>query len=172
MGDYGLFRTTEPVRVPHIILMRNGEQFTYSATRNPRHNGRVYPTAEVVAIARNQPRILDATVVFDRAGRFGQAVRILIAFTGVHRPTAEDDCGMRQAIAHSLGPDFVPDYVHLVPLYPRTTRNGDIDSRWCETQQVTGGFYHRPRKSPQQALTLLRRAVELRFGPRQEEQDD
>jgi hypothetical protein len=160
MGDFGLLKLEHPARAPYMILVRAGEHFIYGGTRYPRCSGRVYPAAEVVKIAQKQPSVINAAMVFDRAGRFGQPVRILVAFTGTYRPTADDERELKSSIAQSMGAEFVPDYVSMVPLYPRL-KDGAIDSRWCESQQVIGSFYHRPRQPPQQLMTLLRRALEL-----------
>lgn len=160
MGDFGLLAPEEPARPPYIILVRAGERFLYGGTRGPRSAGRVYPTAELVALARKHPRVIDAAVVLDRSGRFGQPVRILCAFTGAARPQPGEEDALARAIAHELGAELVPDYVQLLPLYPHV-RNGAPDPRWCASQQVTGLFYHKPRQEPYQALTLLRRAIAL-----------
>jgi hypothetical protein len=160
MGDFGLLAPEEPARSPYIILVRAGEHFLYGGTRGPRSAGRVYPTAEVVALARKHPRVIDAAVVLDRSGRFGQPVRILCAFSGAARPQPGDEDALARAIAQELGAELVPDHVQLLPLYPRL-RGGEPDPRWCASQQVTGLFYRKPRQEPYQALTLLRRALAL-----------
>jgi AMP-binding enzyme len=160
MGDFGLFAPAQPARIPYLILVRAGGHFLYGGTRTARCSGRVYPVREVAAIARALPSVVDATVVLDRAGRFGQPVRILVAFTGAVRPDVEDERTLAQNIAHSLGAEFVPDHIQLVPLYPRM-RGDEVDPRWCESQQVSGMFYHKPRHAPYQLLTLLRRAIKV-----------
>jgi hypothetical protein len=160
MGDFGLLALEAPPRPPYIILVHAGERFLYGGTRGPRSAGRAYPTAEVAAIARKQPRVIDAAVVLERSGRFGQPVRILCAFSGAARPEPGDEDALARVILQELGAELVPDHVQVLPLYPRL-RDGAPDARWCAAQQVTGSFYHKPRQEPHQALTLLRRALEL-----------
>lgn len=160
MGDMGLFAPEQPTRVPYMILLQAGDRFTYVGTRGPRVGGRVYPIAEIVAIARKHPRVIDAAVVLDPEGRCGQPVRVLCAFTGAARPQPGEEDALSRVIAQELGPDMVPDCVQLLPLYPRRRDDDEIDPRWCLSQQVTGMFYHRPRQEPFQALTLLRRAID------------
>ncbi|HEX8110541.1 MAG TPA: hypothetical protein VF516_22565, partial [Kofleriaceae bacterium] len=140
------------------------EHFLYGGTRGPRSAGRVYPIAEVVAVARKHPRVIDAAVVLDRSGRFGQPVRILCAFTGAARPQPGDEDALARAIGQELGAELVPDHVQLLPLYARL-RGGEPDPRWCLSQQVTGQFYRKPRQEPTQALTLLRRAIAAGADP-------
>ena len=160
MGDFGLLAPEEPSRPPYMILVHAGERFLYGGTRGPRSAGRVYPIAEIVELARKHPRVIDAAVVLDRSGRFGQPVRILCAFSGATRPHPGDEEALARIIAQELGAELVPDYVQLLPLYPRM-RDGVPDARWCASQQVTGNFYHKPRQEPHQVLTLLRRALAL-----------
>jgi acyl-CoA synthetase (AMP-forming)/AMP-acid ligase II len=141
-----------------MILVHAGDRFAYGGTRGARLAGRVYPTAEVVAVAKKHPRVIDAAVVLDQSGRFGQPVCILCAFTGAARPEPGEADALARAIAKELGAELVPDHVQLLPLYPRI-RGDEPDPRWCLSQQVTGMFYHRPRQEPYQVLTLLRRAL-------------
>jgi hypothetical protein len=164
MGDFGLLAHEAPSRPPYIILVHAGERFLYGGTRGPRSAGRVYPTAEVVAVARKHPRVIDAAMVLDRSGRFGQPVRILCAFSGAVRAQPGDEDALARIISQELGAELVPDYVQVLPLYPRM-RDGVPDARWCASQQVTGGLYHKPRQEPHQALTLLRRALTLAAPP-------
>jgi hypothetical protein len=163
-GDIGMLRLDEPQRPPYIVLQRADDElalgFTYGGTRGPRCHGRVYPTAEVLEVARKTSEIIDAAIVLDRDGRFGQPVRVLIGFTGAARLTTADERAIGKRIAHALGAAFVPDRVHLVPLHPRLI-DGEIDPRWCESQQLTGMFHHRPRKPIYQLITLMRRALQL-----------
>ncbi len=164
MGDFGLLALEAPSRPPYIILVHAGERFLYGGTRGPRSAGRTYPTAEVVAIARKQPRVIDAAVVIEQSGRFGQPVRVLCVFNGAARPEAGDEDALARIISQELGPELVPDHVQVLPLYPRL-RDGVPDARWCASQQMTGSLYHKPRQAPHQALTLLRRALGLAAVP-------
>jgi hypothetical protein len=163
-GDIGMLRLDEPQRPPYIILQRTDDElalgFVYGGTRAPRCQGRVYPTAEVLEVARKTPELIDAAIVLDRDGRFAQPVRVLVGFTGATRLTTNDERALAKRIGHALGAAFVPDRVHLVPLHPRLL-DGEIDSRWCESQQVAGMFHHRPRKPIYQLITLMRRALQL-----------
>jgi hypothetical protein len=160
MGDFGLLAPEAPARPPYVILVRAGARFLYGGTRGARSAGRVYPMTDVVALARNHPRVIDAAVVLDRSGPFGQPLRILCAFTGAARAQPGDEDALARTIAQELGPELVPDSVQLLPLYPRLL-DGAPDPRWCASQQVMGQFFHKPRQAPHQALTLLRRALAL-----------
>jgi hypothetical protein len=158
LGDFGLLAARAPVRPPYILLVRAGGQYLYGGTRTPRSGGRVYPAREVAEVARGALPVVAATVVLDRAGRLGQPVRVLVAFTGAARASAADERALRGRIAQALGADFVPDRIELVPLYPRI-RDGQIDQRWCDAQQTTGMLYHKPRQPLFQLLTLLRHSL-------------
>jgi hypothetical protein len=160
LGDFGLFAARAPERPPYMLLVRAGSQFLYGGTKGPRIGGRVYPGAEVVAAALTVPAVIAAAVVLDRAGRLGQPVRILIAFTGAVRAGEAEARAITTKITQALGADMVPDRLELVPLYPRRDADGALARRWCETEQLTGMLHYKPRHPVFQTLTLLRRALQ------------
>jgi hypothetical protein len=165
LGDFGLLAARAPERPPYVILVRSGSEFLYGGTRTPRNGGRVYPTREVVAAVAKTPAIVGATIVLDRASRLGQPVRTLVVFTGAQRLGKPYARALADNIAQALGQEHVPAHIQLVPLYPRL-RNGEIDQRWCESQQAMGLFHRKPRQPFFQLLTLLRHAVTTTASPK------
>jgi hypothetical protein len=159
-GDYGLLAARAPTRPPYIVLVRGGAEMIYGGTHGKRSGGRVYPAREVVQAVKSAPSLLGAAIVDDGVTRLGQSLRTLVAFTGAARPGAPVERALKDQIAQAVGPELVPDRVQLVPLFPRL-RDGQVDQRWCETQQLTAMLHHKPRIPFFQLLTLLRHALLL-----------
>lgn len=159
-GDFGLYAPTAPERPPYIVLVRGGDEMIYGGTVGKRSGGRVFPVREIVQAARGAPGVIAAAVVDDGVTRFGQPLRTLVGFTGATRCGVEIERALRERIAKTVGTELVPDRLTLVPLFPRL-RAGQLDQRWCETEQATAQLFHKPRQPLFQLLTLLRRAVGL-----------
>jgi len=156
-GDVGLFARAGDERRPYLILMRSGDELVYGGTWDARVDGRVYPGAEVAAVASALPFVEGAHVVLDRAGPLGQTLRVLVAFTGARVAGASERRALDAALVQALGPELLPDRVLLVPLYPRRADDGvALDEPWCERQYAAGRLHHKPRQPFYQLLTRLR----------------
>jgi len=151
----------DPAKDGWFLLAGRGSEYLYGLTLLPRRAGRVFPAAEVEALAAAQEGVEGACVVpvptGDPGGRWAF---VLVLFTGAisGQPASKLAAAVEQAIRDDLGDDFAPDRVTAVPLYPRK-KKGAVDAGWCRQQYGTGLLSRKAAHPVFRALTALRGAL-------------
>jgi hypothetical protein len=149
----------------HVIVSKLRNGFLYAGPREPRREGRVFPSAEVVAALEGLPFVQGACIVpVPTSGTLGQYLFLLLVFTG-YEPleAAEREAPvrrqqLRRQLELRLGPEHLPERVEFFPLYPRRAK-GVVDEAWCRSQYLTGMLHRKVREPMFQALTAVRARV-------------
>jgi hypothetical protein len=163
-GDVGVFTLLPDKGRPpgYTVLSRIRRQYHYASTRDARRDGRVYPSAEVVAALGDLPFVAGASVVaVPTGGMTGHHRYVLLVFTGAEtQAVAAREAGARQLelrrrLELRLGAEFLPDRLEFYPLYPRR-KKGAVDDAWCRSQYLTGALHCKSTDPMFQALTAMR----------------
>lgn len=165
VSDFGIFAhgADEPVAA-HVLYGRyRGADGIYMGNPEPRRDGWVYPSTEVVAAIADLPYVEAASVVEFPSGANYHYRFVLLVFTGYHGVVAAELASARReqierAIAAAVGERFMPDRVRLFPLFAKMA-DGGADDDWCRLQFYRGSL-HRKAESPLYSqLTALRQGV-------------
>ncbi|QRO01031.1 AMP-binding protein [Archangium violaceum] len=167
-GDSGLFTLLPAEGRPpgHVVLSCIRQRYHYAGTREPRHEGRVVPAAEVTeALEGMDPPCATSLLTVPTGGVSGELRTVLLVFTG-HPPRdpALFLADMRRRIELQLGPEHIPDRFEVFPLYPRL-KEGRVSDAWCHAQYLTGSLYHKASEPLFQTLTALRAQVRQAASP-------
>lgn len=133
---HGVF-VAAPAKAGWFLLARSGREYLWGSTLPPRRAGRVFPAAELCALVAGLPSVVAACVVpLPATAPSPRFLFILLVFTGA-APTDGVADAVRGAITAGFGPDFSPDEVEVVPLFPRWKEKA-VDAEWCRGQYLTG----------------------------------
>jgi acyl-CoA synthetase (AMP-forming)/AMP-acid ligase II len=145
-----------------VLVSANGPELAFGGPPEPRREGRVYPTDEVVDVVARLPFCKGAFVM--PIAQSGVTLRhkfSLCIFNGAEsieeneKRAGERANDVERAIGTHLGRDFLPEHVEFFPLYPRLAK-GALDVEWCETQYRTGLLAKKARNPMFLALTAVR----------------
>ncbi|HEY2029693.1 MAG TPA: AMP-binding protein [Myxococcales bacterium] len=166
-GDIGLLGPVPKKGRPpgYVVLSKVRGRYHYAGTRSPRRDGRVFPAAEVVAVAEAMPGVSGASVVaVPSGGAPVQSSFVLLVFIGGSGGApSREEIGRR--IELQMGAPHLPDRIELVPLYPHRDDAGKTDDGWCKAQYLTGALHFKAQHRMYQALTALRDALRAKQEP-------
>ncbi len=163
-GDIGLFSLLPDEERPpgHVVLSRMRGHFRYAGPREPRREGSVYPSSEVMNALDGFPFISGASVVaLPTSATPGHHLFALLVFTGSEAlQTTEQEAAprrqqLRRRIELLLGAEHLPDRIEFFPLHPRT-KQGRVDDAWSHGQYFTGLLHLKAREPMFHALNALR----------------
>ncbi|MFS8069375.1 MAG: AMP-binding protein [Byssovorax sp.] len=144
-----------PAKDGWFLLARTGREYLWGSTLLPRRAGRVFPAKELCALVAGLPSVVGACVVpLPASAPSPRFLFILLVFTGA-APTDGVADRVKMARAASFGPDFVPDEVEVIRLFPRRKGN-DVDTAWCHGQYLSGRLGRKAADPVFEKLTVLR----------------
>ncbi len=140
-----------PSRQDTLILSSLKEGYWISTSTLPLKEGRPFPVQEIEAIASSLPEVEACVISHTRDPKdiYG-SLFTLVLFTSpeAHPPD----------ITPLLPPEYLPDHIVSVPLYPRRAQ-GVFNRELTLSEFIAGNFSHKQKLPPYQLLNRLRQSV-------------
>lgn len=148
------------------LLLRTDNGYMYGGTALPRRAGWSYPSEAVVAVLQRASELAwlagVSVVELAGAGGAGQALVVVVLFTGSEPVVRVQREQCFAVIERELGPSARPNQVEVFALHPRR-RGGSpaspIDSDWVRGQYIGSDLFHKARSPLFRALTNVRTAL-------------
>lgn len=154
----------------YIVLAKTSDSFFYGGTLTPRRSGRVYASADVIALAGTVPGVEQAAVVAVPSSELvGLWQFVLLLFCGglpaldlSPEQISKIRDTIEQRIRNLLGPEHLPDHIEVVPLSVRRkeTPQGEVDPDWVQTQFASGLLQRKADMPAFRTLSALRAAAQ------------
>lgn len=171
-GQSGLFLAAGAKKDHAFILLAKaapsvGDGYLLAGFTNPRRAGQVFPQAEVAEAIGALPGVLGVSGL--AVPESAEPLRwsfVLLVFLGADPAAVGLRTQLEQQITFAVGPEYQPDDVELLPLFPKRLGPTDkplalrpIDHAWCRTSYQTGALQQKPQRRSVQILTALRESV-------------
>lgn len=148
------------------LLFRTDDGYMYGGTVQPRRAGWSYPSQDVVDVLQRSPELAwlsgVAVVELSGAGGGGQALVVVVLFTGSEPISRVERAQCFALISRELGPSALPNQLEVFALHPRRlggSPSSPIDSDWVRGQYIGSELFRKVRSPLFQALTHVRTAL-------------
>ncbi|HNN51391.1 MAG TPA: AMP-binding protein [Pseudomonadota bacterium] len=147
------------------LLLRTDNGYMYGGTAQPRRAGWSYPSLAVAGVLERSRELewLSGVAVVELAGAggAGQALVVVVIFTGSEPVSRVQREQCFAIIERELGPSVRPNQLEVFALHPRRLggASAPIDSDWVRGQYIGSDLYHKARSPLFQALTHVRTAL-------------
>ena len=154
----------------YIVLSKTSDAYFYGGTQTPRRAGRVYASADVIALVSTIPGVEQAAVVAVPSSEVvGLWQFVLLLFCGgipaldLH-PEQHSKLrdSVEQRIRNQLGAEHLPDHIEIYSLSVRRkeTPQGEVDPDWVQTQFASGLLQRKTELAAFRTLSALRAAAQ------------
>lgn len=153
------------------LLLRTDDGYMYGGSALPRRSGWSYPSQQVIEVLERSRELswLSGVAVVELAGAggAGQALVVVVLFTG-SEPVERVQRELCYAIIdRELGPGARPNQVEAFALYPRRlggSPTAPIDADWVRGQYTGSDLFHKAQSPLFRALTNVRTALQKLKG--------